>query len=173
MAKSREMENSVAAASSRVLCEAAGISVSKEGEICKTWTLQQWLKHNLRNPITGWNPPQRKTDTYTHRCKTKLCHCIWQRARKDGRKAWRTREWEMRGHAGEHNMTRQGVCIAVSQNGTRVFNKACAFKRIALDCTMLLIAFKCQSAGWGAENIGHYHKVVSTIEKCAAVICRE
>lgn len=49
----RDGELTVTAASSYILCEAAGIRVSEEGEICKTWTLQQWLEHNLPNPITG------------------------------------------------------------------------------------------------------------------------
>lgn len=50
----RDGEFGVTAAASRILCEAAGIRVfSEEGEICKTWTLQQWLEHNLPNPITG------------------------------------------------------------------------------------------------------------------------
>ena len=56
--KGRDGEFSVTAASSRILCEAAGFRVSEE--ICKTWTLQQWLQHNLLNPITE------ETETQTH-----------------------------------------------------------------------------------------------------------
>lgn len=57
MADSEEKRDevfTVKAASFHILYVATGIRVSEEGEICKTWTLQQWPKHNLLNPITDW-----------------------------------------------------------------------------------------------------------------------
>jgi len=50
--KERDEEFIKTASTSYVLHEAAGIRVSIKAEICKTWTLQQWLVHNLPNPIT-------------------------------------------------------------------------------------------------------------------------
>lgn len=55
MADSEEKRDevfTVKAASFHIFYVATGIRVSEEGEICKTWTLQQWPKHNLLNPIT-------------------------------------------------------------------------------------------------------------------------
>lgn len=65
--------------------------VSEERKICKTWTLQQWLEHNLSNPITVLNGPQRKIDTGTHRHTEmkggNLSLCVWE-------KCGRQKEWE-------------------------------------------------------------------------------